>query len=238
MSKGWISLHRSLQDHWLWEEKPFSKGQAWIDLLMLANHEDHKKRYKGDIITCKRGEVDRSILWLAERWGWGRHKARDFLTLLEKDEMITINATTNRTTITIENYDRFQDCGATVGTTDEPTSGQRADNEGATSGQRADTYNNTNNANNDNNDNNETNTMDVIAVRNIIPPTFEMVSEYIAEHNYSIDPSEFISWHDKRNWMLNGEPVRDWQAVLDAWERRVRNKSTTKKGRYDWIDDI
>ena len=35
--KGFVGVHRSLQEHWLWDEKPFSKGQAWIDLIMLAN---------------------------------------------------------------------------------------------------------------------------------------------------------------------------------------------------------
>ena len=34
---GYIKLHRSLMDNPLWTEKPFSRGQAWVDLLMLAN---------------------------------------------------------------------------------------------------------------------------------------------------------------------------------------------------------
>lgn len=105
---GWISLHRSIQNHWLWEEKPFSKGQAWIDLIMLANYEDKKMPYKGEIITCKRGTVNLSISFLAERWGWGREKTREFLKLLESDKMVTVNATKHRTTITIENYRAYQ----------------------------------------------------------------------------------------------------------------------------------
>ena len=39
---GWIKLHRELLLHDLWKYKPFSKGQAWIDLLMLANHKNNK----------------------------------------------------------------------------------------------------------------------------------------------------------------------------------------------------
>ena len=40
MSKGFISLHRELQDHWLWHSEKFTKAQAWVDLLMLANHKE------------------------------------------------------------------------------------------------------------------------------------------------------------------------------------------------------
>ena len=137
---GWISVHRQLQEHWLWEDKPFSRGQAWIDLIMLANYEDTKVPYKGDVITCERGSVNLSILLLADRWGWSRHKARDFLKLLEADGMVTVNATTHRTTISIENYAIYND----VPTTNDTTKGQQKDNKGTTRGQQGDTTNNIN----------------------------------------------------------------------------------------------
>ena len=110
---GWIKLDRKITEHFLWEDKPFSKGQAWIDLLLLANHKEHKVPYKGEIVTCKRGEVDRSILWLAKRWGWSRSKVRDFLHTLEADQMVVLKATTHRTTVTIENYAFYQDLPTT-----------------------------------------------------------------------------------------------------------------------------
>ena len=104
MRPGWVPVSRELQDHWMWDDKPFAHGQAWIDLIMLANYEDTKMPYKGEIITCERGTVNLSISYLANSWGWSRHKTRDFLNLLESDGMVTVNATTNRTTITLENY--------------------------------------------------------------------------------------------------------------------------------------
>ena len=112
-AQGWIPVNRQIQEHWLWKDKPFSKGHAWIDLIMLANYEDKKMPYKGEIITCERGTVNLSITLLANRWGWSRHKARDFLKLLEADGMVTVNATTNRTTITIENYALYNDVPTT-----------------------------------------------------------------------------------------------------------------------------
>lgn len=139
-AQGWVAVGRQIQEHWLWKEKPFSKGQAWIDLIMLANYEDKKMPYKGEIITYERGTVNLSITHLADRWGWSRHKARDFLKLLEADRMITVKATTNHTAIIIENYALYNDVPT--------TKGRRRDSDRTATGQRRDTTNNINNINN------------------------------------------------------------------------------------------
>lgn len=127
---GWIKLDRSITEHFLWEDKPFSKGQAWVDLLLLANHKDHKIMYKDEVVKCKRGEVNRSIVWLAERWGWTRQKVRRFLNVLESDGMCRLDVTVHRTVITIENWAKYQDAH-TVGVT---TSGQQVDSKWTVSG--------------------------------------------------------------------------------------------------------
>ena len=119
--KGWICLHRKIMDHYLWDDKPFAKGQAWIDLIMLANHETKKRLYQGEIVEFKRGTVNLSMLVLAERWGWDRKKVRSFLKVLERDGMVATKATTHRTTITLVNYGLYQDIGTTDRTTTSPT---------------------------------------------------------------------------------------------------------------------
>ena len=121
---GWIKLSRGLEDHWLWNDKPFSKGQAWIDLLFLANHKDEKFVFRGKLITGKRGCVYRSISFLSERWGWDRKKTVTFLKLLESDGMVTTDSTTHGTTVTIVNYGKYQNLGSTDGTTDGTSNGQ------------------------------------------------------------------------------------------------------------------
>lgn len=128
MSKGWIALHRSLLDHYLWEDKPFSKGQAWIDLLLIANYEDKKAIRQGEFITYRRGSVNRSIHSLAERWGWDKRKVKRFLMALESDGMVSVNSTTRGTTITIEKYSVYQSGGTTDSTSNGTIDGTQITN--------------------------------------------------------------------------------------------------------------
>jgi hypothetical protein len=132
IDNGWVKLHRSLQTHWLWSDLPFSKGQAWVDLILLANHKDIKVPYQGKVITCKRGDVNRSLLFLSKRWGWSRDKTRAFIHALESDAMLTIKATTHQTTITIENYDIYQDYPTTNQSTDRQQTSQPTDSKPTT----------------------------------------------------------------------------------------------------------
>lgn len=128
MANGWIALHRSILDHWLWKDKPFTNGQAWIDLILLANHKDTKEYINGSLRAFKKGTVNRSIESISNRWGWNRKKTRKFLNALEEDGMVTVNVTTHGTTITLVKYSDFQTVGTTKGTTTDQTKGQPREN--------------------------------------------------------------------------------------------------------------
>ena len=143
--QGWIALHRKIQDHWLWDDKPFSKGQAWVDLLLLANHSDKKFLLGNDLVEVKTGSFITSELKLMDRWGWGKSKTRAFLDMLQKDEMIVKISDRKKTTITIVNYSDY--------TVFETTKKPRSDRKQTTSRPQADTNNNDNNENNENHDN-------------------------------------------------------------------------------------
>ena len=127
---GFVKLDRQLMEHWLWNSKPFSKGQAWIDLVFLATHKNEKFMAGETLIDGKRGNVYRSKSWLAERWGWSRGRVDRFLKMLQKENMIDEKririGTTNGTVITIVNYGKFQDVRAV----------KRAVNEQSTNSQR------------------------------------------------------------------------------------------------------
>lgn len=108
MAEGWISIHRKIFDNWVWQDKPFAMGQAWIDLLLLAYHEDTKRIWRGEMKEYKRGTVNVSITFLADRWGWSWRRVKRFLNLLEKDGMIVQNVTARNTAFFLTNYDDFQ----------------------------------------------------------------------------------------------------------------------------------
>lgn len=121
MDKGWIKLNRQIQEHWIWSDHEFAF--AWIDLLLLVNHENKKILVEGHPTTIKRGQTLTSIKKLAARWGWSRNRVYRFLSALERDRMITRVGTSNGTTLTVENYGKFQDRGNTNGTPNGTSSG-------------------------------------------------------------------------------------------------------------------
>ncbi len=108
MAKGFIKLHRDLQDHWLWKEEPHSKAQAWIDLLMMANHAPVRFKHGSHFINVERGQIVTSLYKLADNWGWTVKKVRVFLQQLEADAMTRKETTKNYTILTVENYYKWQ----------------------------------------------------------------------------------------------------------------------------------
>lgn len=120
-SKGWISLDRQITDNWIWEDKPFAYGQAWIDMLMMANHSDKKVLIDKTPIEVSKGEFITSELKLMDRWGWSKSKVRRFLELLQNDGMIVKKTDRKKTTINIVNYSIYN----TFETTERPQKDHR-----------------------------------------------------------------------------------------------------------------
>lgn len=110
---GWVKIQRDISDHWLWQDKPFSKGQAFIDLILMANHSDKKMLFGNEIEVVKRGSVVTSELKLMERWGWSKAKVRRFLSMIEEESMIEMKKDRKKTTINIVNYSKIQDTQTT-----------------------------------------------------------------------------------------------------------------------------
>lgn len=113
MENSWIRLHRKLMDDPLYFAEPFSKMQAWIDLLLLANFADRVTFIRGNRVTIKRGQVAYSREWFSGRWRWSRGKIDRFLDMLERENMIGRQKSAVITCISILNYDAYQDNGST-----------------------------------------------------------------------------------------------------------------------------
>jgi len=105
---GWIKLHRQLSENPIWLAEPFSRGQAWVDLILLANHKDSFYYKRGIRIDVKRGQLAWPIDKLAERWKWSRGKVERYLNDLETMKQISKQNSNVITCISIDNYNKYQ----------------------------------------------------------------------------------------------------------------------------------
>lgn len=109
MSKGWVAIHRKLLDSWVWtKDKEFTKGQAWVDILLSVNHAEQKVLIGNEFYSVGPGESVRSIKTWAARWGWSRGKVRRFLDVLENDHMIEFKTDTKTTHLSVCNWETYQ----------------------------------------------------------------------------------------------------------------------------------
>ena len=109
MAYGWISIHRKIQQSDIWLDKePFDKRSAWIDLIMMANHEDKQILFNGKFMEVKRGEKITSLKQLSDRWRWSTGKVKRFLNLLESGSMIELKTKRRYTSYKVVNYNVYQ----------------------------------------------------------------------------------------------------------------------------------
>lgn len=207
---GFIKVDRKITEHWLWQDKPFAKGQAWIDLLLLATWKENKELYRGQLVQRQPGEIACSIKWLAERWGWNRKTVAAFLDLLEADNMLEQKRTTQGTTLTVENWALYQSQGQQNGQRTGQQNGQRWDNDGTHHKKVKE---------------------EEKKVKNIIPPPRELVSAYAEERSAlgkpRVDPEAFCDFYDSKGWMVGKTKMKDWQAAWRNWEKTTKPHKKT-----------
>ena len=106
---GWIKLHRQIQDNGFWTCESFTRGQAWVDLLLLASYTESFFYVRGVKVNLERGQLAWGEVKLSERWKWSRSKLRKFLKDLEKEQQIKQHNSNVIQVITILNYDKYQE---------------------------------------------------------------------------------------------------------------------------------
>ena len=114
---GWIKIQRKLFNHYLWQERrKLSKFEAWIDLLQLVSYKKTNSQMIGGTL-CKwdRGQYPVSISFLCDRWNWTEKPVRNYLKVLEKDNMISLERSSKWTMLTICNYEVYQSEGQSNG---------------------------------------------------------------------------------------------------------------------------
>ena len=128
MKRGWFPVRRSILNDPHWLERPVTRGQAKLDLAMLAEYEDTEVTAQGGKkIPLHRGQLFTSIRWLARRWGWHPNAVVRFLEMLTEnpEDLYAIECLPVResklnpkekpracgTKITFINYERLHDTG-------------------------------------------------------------------------------------------------------------------------------
>jgi len=120
---NWIKLYRSLAEHEIWFMEPFSRGQAWVDLLLMVCYEETDNTHRGNLVHLPKGSIRVSVDYLSKRWQRSTKWTRHTLEILKGKQMVYIKGTTQGTIITIANYEVYQGQGQTKGQTKDTAKG-------------------------------------------------------------------------------------------------------------------
>lgn len=66
-------------------------------------------------------------------------------------------------------------------------------------------------------------------------PTVEEVKAYADSIGYtSLDAQSFCDYYSARGWKINGEPIRDWKALVRRWKRQDDKPGAKKNGFHNF----
>lgn len=106
---GWIKLHRSITEHRHYRQKRvFSDYEAWLDLLIMANHATRDVDVEGTPVTVIRGSTMTSVRRLCDRWRWSNTKVQNYLYDCVAHGEIVLETRKRLTMIYIVNYEKYQ----------------------------------------------------------------------------------------------------------------------------------
>lgn len=108
MNTGWIKLYRKSFDNKLYFAEPFTRWQAWCDLLLLANTKSGSFIKRGIKVDVEPGQVGHDIDTLAQRWRWSRGKVNRFISVLETEHQVVRQKSNVTTLISIANWATYQ----------------------------------------------------------------------------------------------------------------------------------
>ncbi len=196
MSEGFITLHRSVQKHWIWDEPEALK--FWMALLMQANWEAKTTLFNKQLITVERGQVVFGRKVWSERLKISEMKLRRYLDQLKEEGMINQQTTSRYSLITVLNYNDHQSINQ------QTTSKQPARNQLVTTSKQV---------------NNKT------IGKKFVPPTVCQVSEYCIERKNTVDAETFVNFYLSKNWAIGKSKMKDWKAAVRTWEKNRRENN-------------
>lgn len=109
-SSGWISLYRSIQKHWIYDNDKYFKW--WVVMLFEVNHSPNKFTRDYKVYTINKGQSSNSLRRWSELFKTTPKTVSKFFKLLESDSMIRLEKIGKGkqalTLVTIENYCNYQ----------------------------------------------------------------------------------------------------------------------------------
>jgi len=247
-SRGWIRLYRKIQEcAFLWDstDEPFDRRSAWIDLLLLANHEDKRMNFGGKGITVSSGQRITSMRILADRWHWSREKVRRYLDSLAAEGMIIRESDEHKTLVTIVNYEVYQSYCATDDATNESTDEPQTSHTRATLEPQTSINKNDKNDKNEKNDKEGTTTpipyQEIVELYNSICVSFPMVKNLSKARkaaigarykHYDLNDFRLLFQKAEESDFLKGNNKNNWSANFD-WLIRDTNMPKVLEGLYE-----
>lgn len=223
-SEGWIKLHRCVRSNWVWNDKPFNRGSAWLDLLMLVNHQDKKIIFNGILTNVEKGSCITSLRKLSERWGWSISKTKRFFEQLQDEKMLSFKSDTKKTLITIENWDLYQ-CSETEIVTPKENKSKTEEKQKETN----------------KNEENEENEKEVYIDLKFVDEVIEKVKLTQEQYNKLINKYDKEYVHKEilglDNYIVNGKGAKykDHYRTLNTW-LRIRKAPAPKEDRHYGFD--
>jgi hypothetical protein len=196
---GWIRLHRSIQEHWVFQDE--KKLKWWLTLLLEVNYQDKKVAIGNELFDCKRGESIRSLRTWAKMFNTTPETVRHFFKLLQKDNMITVVSIGVSTHLKVCNYDIYQSDLDMDKTASDQVLDTRSDHRLTTN-------------------NKEKKRRKKKVDKDFIPPSIEEVKTYFEENGYTLDAAErAYKYYQSANWNdRGGNPVKNWkQKMIGVW---------------------
>ena len=102
-----IIVPRSIFETDAFEKEPYSKREAFLDLVQMAAYERKDVFVSGHGYVAERGQLVVSQGYLAKKWQWSIGKVSRFLRYLERTKRCAISVD-SITSISIVSYDSYQ----------------------------------------------------------------------------------------------------------------------------------
>lgn len=203
MNRGWIKLHRKIEDSFL-----FSNSKAmllWIFLLISANHAEKEFLFNGKKMICKRGQILTGRDSISSKIKINRSSVDRLLKVFESEHLIEQHKTNRFRLITVINYDLYQ--------SSEHLIEQQMSNKRATNEQQMSTNNN------DKNEKNNKNEKNINIYVPFTPPTIDEITSYCSERSNTVNPEKFFDFYQSKGWMVGKNKMKDWRACVRTWEK-------------------